>query len=234
MTQMSDTDSQTNFATSMPRWQVVLMLVGFPVLYLINSFLPWSKGLFGNKDHSYFLHFWISVAVLHWLSFLVAAILIKRSGGALSDITGFHFSPRKIAGILAVLLIISVSLIFVRQTWPPDRLPPGLAAWQAMFPATLIERSFWIFMCLTAGFCEEFVYRGFGITVLRGKGLRLWQAVILATLSFIFVHGLGGLFAFPFFFLSGLLFSAIYLWRKSLLPGILLHVIMDFGALLAI
>jgi hypothetical protein len=31
-----------------------------------------------------------------------------------------------------------------------------------MYPATLGERLFWIFMSFTAGFCEELFYRGFG------------------------------------------------------------------------
>jgi membrane protease YdiL (CAAX protease family) len=88
-------------------------------------------------------------------------------------------------------------------------------------------------MSLTAGFCEELVYRGFAISALRGRGMRAWQALIIASVSFVFVHGLAGVFAFPVYFTFGLLFGGLFLWRRTLAPGMCLHAAFDMFAILA-
>jgi hypothetical protein len=84
---------------------------------------------------------------------------------------------------------------------------------------------------ISAGFCEELIYRGFGIRVLQGRGMRTWLAVLLASLSFVMIHGVSAVFLFPFLFIAGLIFSGIFLWRKSLTLGICLHAMFDLLAL---
>jgi membrane protease YdiL (CAAX protease family) len=95
------------------------------------------------------------------------------------------------------------------------------------------ERLFWIFMSFTAGFCEELVYRGFNIRALQGRNLRTWLAIGLATLSFVFMHGISVMRVSPFLtiYIAGLLFSALFLWRRSLVPGICLHTLFDLAAI---
>ena len=117
----------------------------------------------------------------------------------------------------------------------------------AIFPRTAYEQLFFIPVALSAGFCEEIVYRGFGITALQARGLRVWHTVVLTTLSFTFMHGPAGIFAFPIFFLGGLLFVGIYFGRvggigprglvkppgtKSLLRAMIIHGIGDISAIL--
>jgi membrane protease YdiL (CAAX protease family) len=102
-----------------------------------------------------------------------------------------------------------------------------------MYPGpVLAEQVYWVFMSFSAGFCEEVVYRGFGITALRARCWATWLAVLLATLAFVFVHGVAGAFQFPAYFGMGLLFAAVYLGTRSLVPGICLHTAIDLGAIL--
>ncbi len=56
----------------------------------------------------------------------------------------------------------------------------------------------------------------------------------LATLSFVLIHGVFSLIAFPFLFLGGLLYAGIFVWRKSLTPGFYLHALFDVMAVAAI
>ena len=134
---------------------------------------------------------------------------------------------------------------FQRQLVPYSLERPR---WLVFFPTNLWENIFFVFVAVSAGFCEELVYRGFAITALQSRWFRLWQAVILATISFVFIHGLGGVYAFPVFFLAGLLFAGIYLgrvggvgWRgrigptgrKSLLRAMVTHAVGDMTAILA-
>ena len=83
-------------------------------------------------------------------------------------------------------------------------------------------------MSLTAGFCEELIYRGFGIRALQ-RNMRTWLAVGVATLAFFFMHGMSALAPSPFLIIytMGLVFSVLFLWRGSLVPVICLHALID-------
>ncbi len=63
----------------LPRWQVLVLMVGFPVLYWLNSVTPWAYGLFVQRDHSHFMSFGISVLVLHWLSLATALYFVRQA-----------------------------------------------------------------------------------------------------------------------------------------------------------
>jgi membrane protease YdiL (CAAX protease family) len=214
----------STFATNVPRWQVLLVLVGLPALYMANSFTPWSAGLFYRHDHAYFLPFFASVVVLHWGSVALVLILLKRAGGWLEDI-GLTLSPLRVVAMVGIPLVVGLALIVVRETSATNEGPPSEPSSHG--PATLGERLFWVFMSFTAGFCEELVYRGFAIRVLQGRGMRTWLAVLLATLAFVFMHGIAAVFGFPFFFTGGLLLAALFLWRRNLVPGVCLHALLD-------
>jgi membrane protease YdiL (CAAX protease family) len=65
--------------------------------------------------------------------------------------------------------------------------------------------------------------------------MRTWLAVGVATLAFFFMHGpavvIGNwtitLRSFLIIYSLGLLFSVLFLWRRSLVPGICLHTLID-------
>ncbi|MFQ5663611.1 MAG: CPBP family intramembrane glutamic endopeptidase [Terriglobia bacterium] len=230
-------------ARLVPRWQIILVLVGFPLLYMLNSFAPWSVRLFGAKDRAAFFPFFISVLTLHWLSVAVTVFFVRKAGLTLADLH-LNLSSRKAASIASKLIAVGLLFVVFRQLVPYSATRPG---WLVFFPANLSESIFWIPVAISAGFCEELVYRGFGITVLQSRGFRLWQAVLLTTLSFVFMHGPGGIFGFPVFFLAGLLFAGIYLGRvggvgprglirptrrRSLLRVMVIHAVGDMTAIL--
>jgi membrane protease YdiL (CAAX protease family) len=212
--------------STLPLWQVILVLVGLPAVYMANSLLPWSIGLLRRHDHAFFLQFWASIAVLHWGSVALVVVLLKRAGGQLAAI-GLDFSPLRVAAMVGIPVVAGLALTLLHETTGANYGPRSETS--AVLPATIGERLFWIFMSCTAGFCEELIYRGFSIRMLQGHKMRTWLAVGLATLAFVFMHGIGVL-AFPFFLIisiAGLLFSALFLWRRSLVPGVCLHALID-------
>jgi membrane protease YdiL (CAAX protease family) len=215
---------------TLPTWQVALVLVGWPAAYLINSFMPWSRELFGRLNPGWFYPFWASVTLLHWASVAFVAYSVRRGGRSLRDI-GLVTSPRRMLAMLACLVALGAALVLLRAN---DARPPApITVAAVMLPRTTGQRLFWIAMSLTAGICEELVYRGFAIRALRGRGMRAWLALMTAAVSFVFVHGLAGVFAFPIYFTFGLLFGALFLWRRTLAPGVCLHAAFDMFAILA-
>jgi membrane protease YdiL (CAAX protease family) len=223
---MSIGEAHSARVIAIPLWQVMLMVIGLPTIYMANSLMPWSIGLFQQHDHAFFFSFWSSIAVLHWGSVAIVVLMLKRAGGRLADI-GLEFSRIKVAAMIGVPLAVGLALTLLHEAWGASDGQRSVIS--AVLPATLGERLFWIFVSVTAGFCEELIYRGFSIRMLQRHKMQTWLAVGLATLAFVFMHGFTVLAPSSFLFISiaGLLFSALFLWRRSIAPGICLHALID-------
>ena len=225
---MSTRKKNPTVVLRLPLWQILLVLVGLPAIYIANSLMPWSIGLFRRQDHGFFMQFWVSIAILHWCSVALVVVLLRRAGGRLVDI-GMHLSALRVAAMVGIPLVVGLALTVLHKTSGVNHVaasgPEGV-----VFPATSAERLFWIFISFTSGFCEELIYRGFGIRALQGRNVRTWLAVALATLSFVLMHGTNVLarpIPFLMIYIAGLLFSLVFLWRRSLVPGVCLHALFD-------
>ena len=223
---MSKGRTHPTTAVAIPTWQLMLVLVGLPALYMANSLLPFSVGLFQRREHTFFLPFWTSIVVLHWGSAAFIVLLLKRAGGRVADI-GLAVSPLNVIAMIAVPLVVGLALVLLRES--PGAIDAPLGVRSPVLPVTLREQLFWIFVSFTAGFCEELTYRGFCIRMLQGRNVRTSLAVGVATLAFFFMHGISALALSPFLmiYLVGLLFSALFLWRQSVVPGVCLHALID-------
>jgi membrane protease YdiL (CAAX protease family) len=213
-------------AIALPWWQVVAILVGFPLLYLANNFTPWSRGLFVKRDHGYYLPVFGSILLLHWLSVALVMVFLAQAGGGLKDI-GLDLSASEAAVMLGIFIVLATVFVLFRQTRPTTYLFRIPADMPPLLPVTLGERSFWMLASATAGICEELVYRGFGLCVLRGNGVPAWLAVVLVSFSFVLIHGLWGLRRWRQYFIVGVLYSGLFLWVQSLTPGIWIHTLWD-------
>lgn len=223
---MSKGRTHPTTVVAIPTWQLMLVLVGLPAIYMANSLLPSSVGLFQRRDHTFFLPFWTSIVVLHWGSMALIVLLLKRAGGRLADI-GLAVSPLNVIAMIAVPLVVGLALVMLRES--SGAIDAPLAERSPVLPATLGEQLFWIFVSFTAGFCEELTYRGFSIRMLQGRNVGTSLAVGVATLAFFFMHGISALALSPFLmiYFVGLLFSALFLWRRSVVPGVCLHALID-------
>jgi membrane protease YdiL (CAAX protease family) len=224
-------DPPSNPLAKIPRWQILVLLVGMPLAYLLNNATPWSYGLFVTRDHSHWLPLFASVIALHWVSVLLALWFLKRSGARLSDV-GFDFTPLSFAVFVAVVVGTGIGLLYLRRTWPAATELGEI--WQLGYPWTTSERAFGIALYFSAGFCEEFLFRGWAIRVLQARGLRTWQAVALSTISFVAMHGIAALFLFPLLIFAGIFYSLLFLWTKRLSPGMYLHALFDMMCILAV
>ena len=110
--------------------------------------------------------------------------------------------------------------------------PEALRSMQAMLPKTSSERALWAAFALTAGVCEEIVYRGYLLRQFRALTGSTFAALILQALGYCVVH-----LALPIQFLAavaalGLLLGGLAVWQKSLVPGMILHVAVGLAALI--
>ena len=93
----------------------------------------------------------------------------------------------------------------------------------AFFPQCVMEKILWVVLSASAGFCEEFIYRGY----LQQQFHRLTGSLPAAVLLQAPIYGLQHA-ALPWPLLIpitclGLLLGVLAAWRTSLVPGMLFH-----------
>ncbi len=113
----------------------------------------------------------------------------------------------------------------------PD--PPGHAT-IALLPRTPGERRLFTLVGLTAGICEEWLYRAFFLAVVAALagGPPDWLLVAVAGVAFGLAHAYQGLAGIALTGVLGSVFASLYLSTGSLLLPVLLHVLVDLRFLL--
>ena len=100
------------------------------------------------------------------------------------------------------------------------------AAMVAFAPHTRAEYAWFQPVAVTAGICEELVYRGFLVWAFQ-PWLTLWGAVLVSLVSFAFAHAYQGRQGVVSAGAIGAIFAALAILTGSILPGMVLHTLTD-------
>jgi membrane protease YdiL (CAAX protease family) len=124
----------------------------------------------------------------------------------------------------------------LRRTRPGDARhaePPGHAA-LALLPRSTGERRLFALVGVTAGVCEEWLYRGFFLAVVAAlaPGLPALVLVLVAGVAFGLAHAYQGPTGVLTTGVLGALLAGVYLSTGSLLLPVLLHAAIDLRFLL--
>jgi membrane protease YdiL (CAAX protease family) len=95
-----------------------------------------------------------------------------------------------IVGIISVVLPVG-TVIWKKLTKRPRKYSSAaLKSFSHFFPATWTERRWWVFVCITAGVCEEALFRGFTLHYLRvfPWTMNLTLALLISSVIFGFNH----------------------------------------------
>jgi len=146
--------------------------------------------------------------------------------------------PSTIVGVIAgLVLVMAMSAITARKA-PGGGTPFGMpqaafARYAALLPRTSAERWHAAAMSVTAGVCEEIVYRGVLIALgTRLLGLPVPVAAVLALALFVAGHLYQGVTGLATSALAGGSLTLLYLITGSLLLPILVHIAVDLRSLL--
>jgi membrane protease YdiL (CAAX protease family) len=99
-----------------------------------------------------------------------------------------------------------------------------------LFPRSTGETTLFILLALTAGICEEFLFRGFVIAALLRSGAATWVAVVVSAAMFGVAHlyqGRGGSVGTG---ILGTLFALVRIAYHSLVPAVMWHAALDVVA----
>jgi membrane protease YdiL (CAAX protease family) len=105
-----------------------------------------------------------------------------------------------------------------------------------ILPVTQEERAWFALVSVTAGICEEVLYRGFLIRYLSDGPWHagVWMALAIASVSFGLAHGYQGLSGIIGTALVGAVMAVIFLASGSLWLPMTLHAIIDLRILLLV
>jgi len=99
-----------------------------------------------------------------------------------------------------------------------------------ILPVNSVELLPYCALAVTAGVCEEFLYRGFAMGALFRVGFPAWAVVILAAVLFGLAHVYQGRSGILGTFVMGILFGVVRLAYDTLVPVIMIHTVVDLVA----
>jgi CAAX protease family protein len=113
------------------------------------------------------------------------------------------------------------------------RSAAALKSFEYFFPATWTERRWWVLVCITAGVCEETLFRGFMLQYLHVLPwtLNLTLALVISSVIFGLNHLYEGIHGVVGSALAGFLFGLLFLLGGNLLLPIVVHALVDLRAL---
>jgi len=133
-----------------------------------------------------------------------------------------------VALVAALMMLFRAQLRAIRRLDPAklDRVRTRQVAASPLIPRNRAERAWFVLVAITAGLCEEFIYRGFLLWVFR-PWLGLWGAALASTVGFGFAHayqGRAGAFRAG---ALGAVFAVLAIATGSVVPGMVLHALLD-------
>ncbi len=207
---------------------VILVLVVPVALHLGN--LRMRRQLAAGEPGARLKDYWVTIA---WQWALVAVLVaLWFASGRTASALGFPPPAgwRFWTGLLAVVAMAAVQLWQMQhvrrtpETWEPLRQQFGEVA--DFVPHTERELTVFSLLSVTAGVCEEILYRGYLVWLLAALS-GTWAAVFGSTVVFTLAHLYQGPKGMVRVFAVGLVMAALYLFTGSLLAPILLHAVID-------
>ena len=225
---------QTCFHRAMP-WDFWLLFLALGVL------LPWrGRAKFrrllemphvgrAGRIALYFstiLFQWMAVAIVAWR---VYARGLSREELGLAWRNGEELILLGVAGAIALGLLHWWNLWRIGKR--VDRQPSQLrAVAERILPHSGVEIVPYACLALTAGLCEEFLYRGFAMAALFRAGLPGWSVVILSAILFGLAHLYQGRSGVAGTILLGAVFGGVRILCDSIVPLIFWHAAIDLVA----
>jgi membrane protease YdiL (CAAX protease family) len=206
---------------------LLTILIGVPALNILNTFSPYSTKLWFENNLNYYNFFWLSVFFIQLTGLIGTMLLIKLNKFNFKDF-GFKLNTKQTLWFaLIILMFFIIAIIFVEILYKQNY------TLSCFIPDSFDKRLIYGLSLLNAGIAEEFIFRAFGITMLKKLKVNTILAILISTLFFTLIHGMSVLVFANFiqYFLFGLLMSVIFVWRKNILWCMIIHILYNFFTL---
>jgi len=209
---------------------VVLFLFGGILLSVMLGYRPGSllakAGV--SPGHAREIRYVVGIAA-EWLIVAFIAWGVRARGGSLRMLVGERWPPRRAlfrdVGLgVGAFVVIALAGGMVSALLKVTHYSPGLLL---LLPRTPIELLIFFGVALTAGICEEIIFRGYLMRQLTAATKHPATGVALQAIIFGVGHGYQGAKHILAIAVIGVLLGVLARWRRSLYPGMIAHVIQD-------
>src|SRR3989440_9531024 len=169
---------------------------------------------------------WIAVAVAAWRAW---AHEFTRIELGLTVPNWLSIAGLAVAGAALLAAFQWANLRRVGRSEVPARVRLQALA-ERILPQARRETELFLALAVTAGLCEEFLYRGFALAAFARAGLPSWATVGVSAVLFGLAHLYQGRGGFVSTTILGLLFGAVRLSSGSLIPIAVWHTAVDIVA----
>jgi uncharacterized protein len=210
----------------------------FLILLILILALPLNSALAGRRIRSQpatsrtqTLRYARTIVVLWSVTALAAyALRLHHLNFADVGVRAPHFPAE--FGLGLVVLVAPALASLVRA---PRSLSPEYAeALRAIVPVASTQWVWFVALAATAGVCEEFLYRGYALTLIAALTGSIAMGVVASTLAFGFAHAYQGTTGIVGATVSGLLYASIFLLTGSLYPCMIGHFVQDIAGALVL
>jgi CAAX protease family protein len=169
---------------------------------------------------------WLAVGAVAWRAWSHGYTALQLG------LTLHHQTRLVVAGIVGGAMFALLQWLNLRRVGrvPIERRGPLQAIAGRILPQTTIELLPYLALAITAGLCEEFLYRGFAMAVLSRLGLQSSAVVLLSAILFGLAHSYQGRGGVVMTLLIGLALGASRIAYDSLVPAIFWHSAVDVVA----
>ena len=170
------------------------------------------------------VRYYVVTIFYEWFLFVLVVAGVRRSGASVLIVLGEHWhSVRQVLrdlGIAAGFWIVAAMLLWIFGLLLRTAT---LGRNVSMLPQKGIELTLWIVLSVTAGICEETIFRGY----LQGQFMALTKSapagILLSAAAFGVAHAYQGFRMVILIGLYGAMFGTLAHWRGSVRPGMIAH-----------
>lgn len=213
-----------------PVWHTVALLAVFVALTILG-FLAQRSGQAHAPSPAApprLMPLQVQAIVFEWMTFAWVWFGVRRKGVRVLELVGGRWPDVK--SVLADILLGAGLWVLWIGISRLENLVLGHSHDVIPYPVGLLETVLAVAVAISAGVCEEIVFRGYLQRQFRALSGSALLAVFLQALIFGVSHVYQGVRLAAMVVLYGTLFGLLALWRRSLRPGILAHCWSDVAA----
>ena len=181
-----------------------------------------ASGQFAS--HGQAIPIYLTAIIMDWALLYYCWVGVHRRGGNVSTLSGGRWSSWKSVAV-DLGIVLPFWVLWEGTAYGVARLlgPGSAKTVDSLLPQTLLEILLWVATSITAGICEEMVFRGYAQRQLQALSGNVVVAVLGQGLVFGLFHSYQGWKNVIVISVLGVLYGALAAWRGNLRANIVAH-----------